>query len=306
MALIQCPECGGNMSDHSPNCPHCGRPNGALNNAPCETEQSQAQAPQNQQGQCDDGNPSCCQQPSNSNRKTLRAVLVAAIAVLAVIAAYEGFTLYGANKQAKELREKEMADSMNRAKAAAESAAKAAEARQRDSLEWVNYSTPDLSFFEVHGHVKTLKIVNNGTVTFSFSNDGTLLTINGHDAFTVPNTEVYYDYVTYVKKGNKIVADQGWECGTEYTWDGDHVSFENGGAESMNWKTVYAYDANGRLERTTTYESEEGSDEPETKTVSTFSYLKDDMYGNWVERIRKNKNGQTTIKRVITYYEMEY
>lgn len=38
MALIQCPDCRGSVSDVAPACPHCGRPNAAA--PPVKTELS--------------------------------------------------------------------------------------------------------------------------------------------------------------------------------------------------------------------------------------------------------------------------
>lgn len=59
MALIDCPECGGQVSDRAPTCPHCGVPiaNAASASAPAEVASSDARADATAQAYAPAGTP---------------------------------------------------------------------------------------------------------------------------------------------------------------------------------------------------------------------------------------------------------
>jgi len=45
MALLECPDCGGKVSDQAPACPHCGRPMSDSASAPSQNDPSQTKCP---------------------------------------------------------------------------------------------------------------------------------------------------------------------------------------------------------------------------------------------------------------------
>lgn len=93
------------------------------------------------------------------------------------------------------------------------------------------------------------------------------------DSFTTIETRLIYDSKNRVIKTTAISADE-------------------------QWTQNYTYDANGLLKQRD-YDNL-GDDESQT-----YTYLKFDSYGNWTERLEKQKSMDQTIRqtRIIIYGE---
>ena len=60
--------------------------------------------------------------------------------------------------------------------------------REKDSIEWYSFTSKDLAFFELHGHVKTLKTRGEfGDILYEFDENGNLVKGNGYNPFKVYN-----------------------------------------------------------------------------------------------------------------------
>lgn len=187
----------------------------------------------------------------------------------------------------------------------------AAAQHAQDSIDWYSFTSKDLSFFELHGHVKKLKI---GKVTYTFSIDGTLTSASGIDPFDSFDDDydnlgdIIYEIPHFSRDSEGYIveaASRGAAGIDNYKWQNGRLMVHISGSGSYEDRMAYHYDDNGRITSTTgKYNCEE-----ETGSIScTYTYIDEDMHGNWTKRKAVTKSVETnttTESRSITYYPME-
>lgn len=158
------------------------------------------------------------------------------------------------------------------------------------------FSTPDLAFADVRGHVARVYFTNDENENqniFKFDSEGK---IESHD---------YYDFKRLKRDDKGQIVEWGYE---EYfvEWeDGRPLKFtirESDGGEST---ASYEYNSKGQLIKTTTLYDFPG-DEPSTEIVEySYSDTYIDKHGNWISRNAKKLNPESSWKehRVIEYQE---
>lgn len=173
-----------------------------------------------------------------------------------------------------------------------------------DSIKMVERVTPDLAFFELHGPVKTLKCGTYETHTYKFDEEGNLEKIDGYNPFTVDiYSSGYENPIRYSRNSRgQITEEQGWESQRIYTWNGEHLSRSEGGAEGYSSTISYHYDGRGFMTYEDCNSEWYGGEECETYHIS-YTYIEIDHYGNWVERTAVYSNGRReTERRKIEYF----
>ena len=199
--------------------------------------------------------------------------------------------------------------------AAAELEAARLDSIRQDSINRRNFTTPDLVFNELHGHVEKCEWAKETdwcyATVYSYSNDGILDKGKGE-----------YTHVYTRDREGQIVTDEEDFAKTDYKWSDNKVVSSklscDGETAYGNGATHYFYDADGLLAYTTTDDGEgEMGSMRNMKTVYS-DYQFDDM-GNWISRTSTTtyqtdefgdgswQNHTDTNKevRVITYYDSE-
>lgn len=179
----------------------------------------------------------------------------------------------------------------------------------RDSLRWAGYHSNDLTFFELHGHVKMM--LKDG-VAYGFNDDGVWVDIDGKDPM---EDDVSFEAVnnSYVRnKNGLIVREQNWEGYAVYTWADGLLSgktyFEgsadqdNSGHAEQGYQSrfTFDYDSLGRLNSVSMQEKEDGVKGWSKAVKTTYRYLKSDGQGNWILR----KSGDGLERRAIAYWDL--
>lgn len=178
----------------------------------------------------------------------------------------------------------------------------------RDSLAWAGFRSNDLSFWELHGHVKMM--LKDG-VAYEFSKDGVWTGIDGRNpidgdvSFDAPNN-------SYVRnKSGLITREQNWEGYSVYTWadgllsgktyfEGSADQTYTGHAEQgYQSRSVFSYDSLGRLHSVSMQEKEDGESGWSKEVKTTYQYLQNDGQGNWVIR----KSGDGMEHRAMAYWD---
>lgn len=191
-------------------------------------------------------------------------------------------------------------DDTARQDAIADSIAREDSIWRADSLAKCSMCTPDLEFFELHGPVKSMRMNEN---TYSFSEQGQLVRIDGYDPFKVTFNDGYTPQIDMRRNKDGYINQMGgWECGTEFTWKNGKIVKESGGAEAFYWEYAYTYDDDGNI---TCRKGKEGEwDDYEKKVEYNYSYPERDAFGNWTKRVGTGTEKITT-NRTITYYPIE-
>lgn len=225
--------------------------------------------------------------------KRTTGILISGMAALVAVPML--CSCFGRSKE--ELAEQARLDSIAEAGSMAEVAMKVEAKRVADSLQWVNFTSPDLAFFDLHGHVKTMYYSKD--YVFEFSEDGTFVKEAGKDPFRTGMIESFDDAEEYKRnKDGYICQSNGWEWYTEYKWADGRVASEKGSDEGFCWEYTYHYDDSGRLSSLTGKEWE--FDEPKKSVNYTITYKEFDEMGNWTKR---HSTGGGDAQRTITYYE---
>ena len=187
-------------------------------------------------------------------------------------------------------KDKEPNDSI----ATAEDEAAGLDSIRQDSINRINFTSPDLAFNELHGMVKEC----NGEIqhyygykeqyTYKYDESGNWKNVSrritrdnqGRIASRIENSDMEGDY------------------DTEYIWDdGIIVKITNPFAEE-----TLEYDKDGLLKRKViTHRESEGYDGGEVEAVLYSNYKLDDK-GNWLERMVKTNDEMYKEYRVISYY----
>lgn len=180
--------------------------------------------------------------------------------------------------------------------------AEAQKAQQKAQDDWNNFTTPDLAFFELKGHVKEVVYTKANdrmtleSTTYTFDKNGRMIDGNGYSRGSngricrqgeyseVVSRYVYTEYVCD-SKGRVVKAS----C------DDPHDGYA--------FNETYLYNSSGLLIKKT------GSDDCGGDYTSTFSYQKYDNVGNWTCRTYKDVfvdyedlDETYTERRIITYY----
>lgn len=200
--------------------------------------------------------------------------------------------------------------------AAAELEAARLDSIRQDSIERRNFTTPDLAFNELHGHVKKCEWGNENDwyypTTHSYNSEGSLVNSKG---------EYTHEYTR--NKSGQIVADEEDFAKTSFGWSDNRVSQRQlvsceGETAYGNGATHYFYDNNGLLTYTTT-DGGEGENGTMRNMKTVYSDYEFDDMGNWISRKSTTtyqvdelgngswENHTETNKevRVITYYDSE-
>lgn len=187
---------------------------------------------------------------------------------------------------------------------------------RQDSIERRNFTTPDLVFNELHGHVEKCEWSKESDLyypmQYSYSSEGRLVRSKGE------NTHKYNR-----DKNGQIVSEEDGYAKTSFGWSDNKVSKRQlvsceGETAYGNGATHYFYDKNGLLSYTTT-DGGEGENGTMRNMKTVYSDYEFDDMGNWISRksittyqVDELGNGSwenhtETDKeaRVITYYDSE-
>jgi len=166
------------------------------------------------------------------------------------------------------------------------------------------FTSKDLAFFGLHGHVKTLK---EGYTTYTFDKNGTLILVDGKNPFK--KTMATGDDWFYMKRNKYGYISDTYSVGgsRHYDWKNGKITkvqimFEGGDAAEYSCYT----DKLGLLKSYTFLKYMDGTEPCEKKV--TFSYTKFDKNGNWTKRTKTNTGTEYFLwsianERVITYHK---
>lgn len=158
-----------------------------------------------------------------------------------------------------------------------------------------DFTSNDLSFFELHGHVKTLETEYG---TMKFDKEGTLISVNGKDPFIEREVEGD-DYLKYTRVAGFIVKEERLETTMEYVWQDGRLASSSWVSESWIGQETYKYNEKGMLVEMTTNQQDFG-ELPEV-VVGKYSYDEFDDHHNWLQRTI-TANDVTVEERKIEYY----
>jgi len=266
MALINCPQCGHTISDKAKQCPNCG----------CEI----APADNGLQPPYD---PEDIEPQPKSNLKWL----LIAIAVVLVGGA-AGYYFYSEHKRQEEANlaaEQARLDSL----ALAQAEAARLDSIRQDSIERRNFTTPDLVFMELHGHVaqcywkSEARNSKRYTGTFDFSEDGSL-TSRGVSRNKAGQIKTMKHYTVYDSISRAY----------SYTWTNGRPSKlyyrlyinDYGYRDNTSGTITFHYDNDGLLAKLTeTQNSIEADSNYAIRNIQTvYSDYEFDKLGNWTKR----------------------
>lgn len=162
-------------------------------------------------------------------------------------------------------------------------------------------TSPDLTFFELHGNVDTLITEYD---TLHFDRQGRLLTVNGMDPFQINKLEVMGDmFLEYTRTNGYITGENRMEGHVDYHWDKGQLTGSEWAAEGWTGRDTYHYNSNGLLISMTISQQEFG--EQVEAITATYTYNSFDDHGNWTSRsINSNApEGNTNETREIRYYK---
>lgn len=194
---------------------------------------------------------------------------------------------------------------------------RARQAAIKDSLAWVNFSSPDLFAFNLHGHVKNVStgadedefFPNPIDGSYSFTKEGKLI---------VPQEDFY---VEKDKQGRVVSLEWRHENGTliySLGYNSQGIVNSSSHLRSSHFRDYeYKIDKNGYASSYTYY----GMEPFEYEGYGSIQYLDFDKYGNWVKAkiqdtfLRLDEYGEDSniskehstniVTRKITYYKQE-
>lgn len=290
MALINCPQCGHMISDKAKACPKCGYILKSEQIKPVEKIDDEELEPH------DDS-------PRRGSGLKWLFIVLAIFGVGGV-----GYYFYTDNKA-----QKEMALAAEQARLDSIEAARLDSIRQ-DSIARRNFTTPDLAFNELHGHVDICKSgcgAGSYYTTFSYNNMGELISIdNVRPKFTRD-------------KNGQITKDGDGDDVTIYKWKDNKISTELRSGlqyESNEYGPViirYFYNSDNQLAYTTYDDSDRnwGEGQRRRKCKITYSNYQFDEMGNWISRKAtstyqynfgdgwENCTEEWAEDRIITYHD---
>ena len=141
-----------------------------------------------------------------------------------------------------------------------------AEVLRRDSIEWASFTSKDLTFFGVHGHVRTMF---SGGVTYEFDSLGNWTKIDDVSPFG-RKIDFYDSYSVYQRNSHGYIDhEEFWEGGGEYVWTDGRIVGENSFNCAYECRMSYEYDSLGNIGAVTMVESDDADG---TKHDSNFYF----------------------------------
>lgn len=185
---------------------------------------------------------------------------------------------------------------------------------KEDTKEATVTSSPDLTYWELKGPVKTCDYVE-------FDRQGKIVRVEDYDPFALEapyrdydtTTGMFEEYCQWTRDDQgQIASILSVESLEELTWVDGRVSESLGYYEGQLWLTKNEYDAEGNLVKQSLYNGDEDAESEEDLTLMTtteYTYLEFDSRGNWIRR--KVKSTDAVIEyvneeeetRTIEYYE---
>lgn len=280
MALKPCPRCGNHISDKATKCPKCGI---------YITKDYFAEKVVAKKGE---------ENSIDLNEKYKRRnkwwILIFAFLIIGVIvASILYFNNEKKNNEALMIAEQMRQDSL----IAVQKEIERLEQFRQDSIAWVNFTTSDLSFKELYGHVKECYI-ETGTVntnwpdkeTIRFSKEGVLNPKNGD-----------YTYIFTRNDNGQIIKSKETDATFGYEWKDGRISKKQ--LLDLDGETAWGggderffYDNNGLLSYILTDDGE-GEDGMMRNMKTTYSDYEFDEIGNWIKR-----KATTTYQTSMRYY----
>ena len=336
MALIKCPSCGKNISDKAPYCPHCGlilskQDAPGKSNLP-DAPTMPSEIPENMEytdPSIYDDNP--------EPRKDRRLILIVVIFLVLLAGGTTSYYFYAKKKaQTAAFAEKARLDSIAAVEAARLDSIAAVEAARLDSIRqdsiYRNFSTYDLAVFNLHGHVKSVKLIEGeiGMTTFEIfaeesKEDYYSFDVNGNCTTPKKRPDEYFLGFKYDKQG-KIVGSRFVESGGcpthEIKWDKNMRVIREFSSYGMHWiEYEYRYSETGDL--LSVRIQEVGNQQFQDVKSVIFTILERDRWGNWTKRKASisgrsehydYESGRTISEpysetridsRIIEYYDMK-
>lgn len=292
MALIRCKNCGHQISDKAKNCPKCGTEN-VIDESKSSSDET-LPLPSHIEEQTDPTDEVSQVEDTENNHKTLYLLPTLLILLIGCSVGYY-FYIDHQNRIAENLRLEQLRkDSI----VAAEREAARLDSLRQDSIEFINFSTSDLTFFELHGKVKSVyydslyeavaEIFNNSY--FEFDENGNLMNKRNNFKLEEPDGEYLYRW-EYNENGfptkGIFAEDGGWP--TEYwVWNPNgqlKKAYYSYGSHFV--ETNYKYDKDGRLVLIDYLER--GTMGVEVIRKTKVEILETDKWGNWLTRILNEK-----------------
>ena len=186
--------------------------------------------------------------------------------------------------------------------------------------------TPDLTFFELQGPVKSCTgAISPDEQSFAcveYDRTGKIVSVNGEDPFALeePWSEVNEETSTMEDHCKWIRDDQGqitsfygeW-TDVNFTWKEGHVTLIWRNHEDLTYRHEFEYDADGRMVKQTVYNGtidEVEDDAMLLDHILEYTYLEFDDHGNWTRRSEKWTdaeldflNGEEEVTRTIEYFK---
>ena len=328
MALKPCPQCGKMISDKAERCPKCGldlRNTSEQAKAPDAQNISQQpliEKPTANEGSAYRSNPTIIErhyksgQPARIDKpKKSRIGLWICVCIILVvgIGAAIWIPVHFHNEKLKAehlaLLEQQRMDSI----AAVEAELARLEQHRKDSIK-INFRSPDLSFFELHGPIKSVEgdineigsHPNDEKKKIDFDINGKLQ-IASSGSFNSKNCGKIGWKISRDKEGRIINISynsyDGLSCypdSKKFKWEDNKIVKKDIYALYGNTHIKYEYNSEGVLEKEVwdLREEEKFEDSPDFETWKITDY-EFDKYGNWISRKVNNR----TQTRQITYYE---
>ena len=171
-----------------------------------------------------------------------------------------------------------------------------AEILRRDSMEWVGFTSKDLTFFGLHGHAR---VMLTGGCTYEFDSVGNWTRIDDVSPYN-RKIDFYDNYSVFSHdKNGYITSEEFWEGGGEFVWSDGRIVGENSFNCAYECRLSYEYDSLGNIGAVTMVESDDAGESWSKPSRIEYSYKAFDPVGNWT--MRKSNNG--TEERFIIYYD---
>lgn len=174
--------------------------------------------------------------------------------------------------------------------------------------------SPDLTFWELHGPVKTCDEVE-------FDRQGMMVRYGEYNPFIIDAPFREIDEEGYMEEFSKwerneqgqIASITGIEGITEYIWRDGRVARYEGFQEGTEFAADFEYDENGHLVKVLEYMRDALDEETEGEmplwSTTEYNYIEFDDHGNWINRnVSVAYAGVTSTEdygesRTITYFE---
>lgn len=215
------------------------------------------------------------------------------IAFLAIISA--GYVASGCSSSSKKVQ--------NDSTVSVDSEAARLDSLRQDSIARRNFTTPDLAFNELHGHVAKCEW---GSESFTYDENGRWTNEPQWNKFDRQYCPDRTKHPKVIRNKEGYITRIYWECDADYEYE--DISWKDGKV-STRFLSTYIYDENGLpISRT-------DEEEFDSQVSATYCNYEIDGMGNWVKRdvvekitdtyqnsVRYEKKSET---RTITYYNSD-